>query len=141
MTVIGIPPHSSGCPSSPVVVCLAVFAGFVGATENIGRWVLGMDVRWLDRFDADQPFTARLAGLATLLLPFAAGSIFIALPLIDWVAGILFVAGTLACVVAAVAGFGAVLITRGGTVGARWSGKFTDEDELEAEDDPGREGP
>ena len=134
VTVIGIPALLIWVPLFPVVVCLAVFAGFVGATENIGRWVLGMDLRWLDRFDADQPFTARLAGLATLLLPFVAGSIFIALPLIDWVAGILFVAGTLACVVSAVAGFGAVLITRGGTVGARWSGKFTDEDELEAED-------
>ena len=139
VTVIGIPALLIWVPFFPVVVCLAMFAGFVGAAENIGRWVLGLDFRWLDRFDADRPFTARLAGLVTLLLPFAAGSIFIALPLIDWVAGILFVAGTLACVVAVVAGFGAVLITRGGTVGTRWSGRFKDEDDRDAEDWPAGE--
>ena len=134
VTVIGIPALLIWVPLFPVVVCLAFFAGFVGAAENVGRWVLGLGVGWLDRFDADQPFTARLAGLATLLLPFAAGSIFIAVPVIDWVSGILFVAGALACLVSAVAGFGAVLITRGGSVGARWSGSFANDDDLGAEE-------
>lgn len=134
VTVIGIPALLIWVPLFPVVVCLAFFAGFVGAAENVGRWVLGLGVGWLDRFDADQPFTARLAGLATLLLPFAAGSVFIAVPVIDWVSGILFVAGALACLVSAVAGFGAVLITRGGSVGARWSGSFANDDDLGAED-------
>ena len=134
VTVIGIPALLIWVPLFPLVVCLAFFAGFVGAAENIGVWVLGLGLGWLDRFDASRPFNARLAGLATLLLPFAVGSVFIALPLIDWVAGVLFVAGALACAVSAVAGFGAVLITRGGTVGARWSGTFTDEDALDTDD-------
>lgn len=139
LTVIGIPALLIWVPFFPLAVCLAFFAGFVGAAENIGRWVLGLNFGWLDRFDPDQPFTARLAGLATLLLPFAAGSVFIALPLIDWVAGILFAAGALACVVSSVAGFGAVLITRGGSVGTRWSGRFADEDDLDAQEWAGAE--
>ena len=139
VTVIGIPALLLWVPLFPLVVSLAFFAGFVGAAEHIGGWVLGLGLGWLERFDASRPFNARLAGLATLLLPFAVGSIFIALPLIDWVAGVLFVVGTLACVVAAVAGFGAVLITRGGTVPVRWSGKFTDGDPLDGEDWPTEE--
>lgn len=124
--VVGIPALLIWVPFFPIVVCLAFFAGFVGAAENVGRWVLGLDIGWFDRFDADRPFVARLAGIATLLLPFAAGSVFVAVPLIDWIAGFLFAAGALACLVAAVAGFGAVLITRGGTTGSRWSAGFAD---------------
>ncbi len=139
VTIIGIPALAIWVPFFPLAVCLALFGGFVGAAERIGRWVLELPLGWLGRIDAGRPFNARLAGLATLLLPFAAGSIFIALPLIDWVAGFLFAAGVLACVVATVAGFGAVLITRGGTAGTRWSGGFVDSDPADAEDWPAGE--
>lgn len=134
VTVIGIPALLIWVPLFPVAVCLAFFAGFVGAAENIGRWVLGLGIGWLGRLDGDRPLVARLAGIATLLLPFAVGSIFIAVPVIDWVSGLLFAAGGIACLVAFVAGFGAVLVTRGGTVRTRWPGGFANEDATDTED-------
>ena len=123
----------------PLLVFLAFLGGFVAAAETIGRWTLGLRWGWLKRFDADRPLTAMLAGIATLLLPFVVGNVASVLPFLDWTTDLLFMVGGLACMAAAITGFGAVIITRGGSVGLRWADELTDDELSDGEDWPPEE--
>ena len=127
VTLIGIPALLVWVPFFPLAVGLAVFAGFVGVADHIGRRVLQLDLGWLNRLDGNTPLHARLAGIATLLLPFVVGNVLLAIPVVDALGGILCFGAILACIAAATMGFGAVIITRGGTRDAHWSRRFSEE--------------
>lgn len=101
-----------------LAVILAAFGGYLAVAHGIGEIFARRRYRyeWLERLRRSNSYYYVLSGLALLLLPFAVGSVL-------WVFGglagflrglVLFVAvgGTW---VLATAGFGAVLLTRGGS--------------------------
>ena len=136
VSVIGIPLLLVWVPLFPLAVCLAAFAGYVGVSHHVGRWVLDQDWSWLDRLDRNRDAHVLLTGLAALMLPFAAGSALGALPLIGWAGGLIEVLGTIAGLAALFVGFGAVVITRGGRYATSWPGSLDDELETAAEWSP-----
>ncbi len=126
----------------PLLVFLAGFLGYVGVSQNVGRWVLDQNLPWLDRVDRTRATHVRLTGLAALALPFAAAPLLSAIPLAGWLGGVLHVVGSLVSAFAMMAGLGATILTRGGGEGPLWRGDPVDE-ELEAAwspDDIGNEG-
>ncbi len=120
-------------PVFPLVVAAAAFIGLVGVSHHVGRWVLGRGFRWLRWADRPPPSDAKLLGLATLFVPFVAGEWIRVLPFTGWVGDVLEFAGAMVFFLAAVTGFGAVILTRGGTRPTRWVDAFDDY----GGDDPG----
>lgn len=136
ITVIGL---IVWVPLFPLLVAAAAFVGLVGVSHHVGAWVLGRGIRWLRWADRDPPSDGKLLGLGTLFAPFVAGEWIRVLPIAGWVGELLKIAGWIGLFAAAVTGFGAVILTRGGTRPTRWSdafGDFGDE-----RDDPGGWGP
>ena len=136
VSVIGIPLLLVWVPLFPLAVGVAAFAGYVGVSHHVGRWVLEQEWSWLDRVDRNRDAHVLLTGLAALMLPFAAGSALGALPLVGWAGGLIEVLGTIAGVAALFVGFGAVVITRGGRYATSWPGSLDDELETAAEWSP-----
>ncbi|MDE2762103.1 MAG: hypothetical protein OXQ94_04535 [Gemmatimonadota bacterium] len=126
VTVIGIPLLVVWVPLFPLVVLAAGFIGLVGIGHHVGRWVLGRGFRWLRWADRGPPSDGKLLGLGTLFAPFVAGEWLRVLPFTGWVGDLLQVVGALAFLLAAVTGFGAVILTRGGTRPTRWIDAFED---------------
>ncbi len=149
ISVVGIPVLLAWVPLYPLAVALAAFAGYVGVSHHVGRWVLDQDYPWLDRVDRGRATHVRLTGLGALMLPFAVGSALGALPLIGWIGGIVEVLAVLAGIVAVMTGFGAVIITRGGKYTALWPDRYGEdmdipvdwspEDDVEEDADEARE--
>lgn len=133
VSLIGIPLLLVWLPLFPLAVAVAAFAGYVGVSHHVGRWVLDQNWSWLDRVDRNRDAHVLLTGLGALMLPFAAGSALGALPLIGWAGGLIEVLGTIAGVAALFVGFGAVVITRGGRYATSWPGSLDDELETAAE--------
>jgi len=67
-------------------------------------------------------------GLATLFAPFVAAEWLKVLPLVGWAGDLLEMAGGLGLFLAVVTGFGAVILTRGGTRPTRWADALHDYD-------------
>ncbi len=133
VSLLGIPLLLAWLPLFPLAVGVAAFAGYVGVSRHVGRWVLDQDWPWLDRVDRHRDAHVVLTGLAALMLPFAAGGALGALPLIGWVGGLIELLGTIVGVAALCVGFGAVVVTRGGRHSTRWPGSVDDELETAAE--------
>ncbi|MDH3222784.1 MAG: hypothetical protein OEO23_03640 [Gemmatimonadota bacterium] len=114
VSIVGIPALLIWAPFFPVAVALGAFVGYLGVGHHVGRWVLNHDFHWLDWVNENSEAQVRLVGLGSLLAPFAAASLLQALPIVGWMGGIVGFLGSLACLVALVMGFGAVIITRGG---------------------------
>ena len=136
VSLIGIPLLLVWVPLFPLLAGLAAFAGYVGVSHHVGRWVVEHEWPWLDRVDGTRDTHVRLIGLAALMLPFAAGGAIGALPLIGWAGGLLEVLGSIAGLAAVMVGFGAVIITRGGRYATTWPGHPDDELETAAEWSP-----
>ena len=135
VSIVGIPLLLAWAPLFPLAVLVAGFAGCLGVSHHVGRWVLRQDLPWLGRADSGNPVHARLVGMAALLAPFPVAGILQAFPLVGWTGNVVRVAGILGCVAAVVVGFGAVIITRGGRYPAS-AYAFGDElDDLAAQQD------
>ena len=126
VTVIGIPLLVVWVPLFPLAVLAAAFIGLVGIGHHVGRWVLARGFRWLRWADRGPPSDGKLLGLGMLFAPFVAGEWLRVLPFTGWVGELLQVVGGLAFFLAAVTGFGAVILTRGGTRPTRWIDAFED---------------
>ncbi len=133
VTLVGIPLLVVWVPVFPLVVVAAAFIGLVGVSHHVGRWVLGRGFRWLRWADRPPPSDAKLLGLGTLFVPFVAGEWIRVLPFTGWVGDLLEFAGAMGFLLAALTGFGAVILTRGGTRPTRWVDAFEDY----GDDDPG----
>ena len=114
VSIVGIPALLIWGPLFPLAVALGGFVGYVSVSQFVGRWVLSHGFPWLDWVNEDSDNHVRLVGLAALLVPFAAASVLQIVPIVGWLGGIVSALGTLACLVALIMGFGAVIITRGG---------------------------
>ena len=127
VTIIGIPVLFIWIPLFPLALGLACLAGFVGVAENIGRWVLKHDLSWLRWVDDSNTYFVRLFGIGLFLLPLVFGTIVAQMPFVDWVGEVVGVAGLIGWAAALLVGFGAVIVTRGGSRGAHWSGGLEDD--------------
>lgn len=134
VTIVGILLLIAWVPLFPLAVLLAGFIGLVGVSHHVGRWVLGRGFRWLRWADRPPPSDAKLLGLGTLFAPFVAGEWIKVLPFAGWVGDLLQVVGAIGLFLAVVTGFGAVILTRGGTRPTRWVDHF--DDYGDARDDP-----
>lgn len=114
VSIVGIPLLLAWAPLFPLAVVAAGFAGYVGVSHHVGRWVLGQNLSWLARADVRNPVHVRLAGMAALLAPFPAASVLGGLPMVGWTGDVVHVLGVLGCFAAVIVGLGAVLVTRGG---------------------------
>jgi hypothetical protein len=114
ISVVGLPVLLAWLPLFPLAVVVAGFAGYVGVSQQVGRWVLDHDLPWLDWVDGNRPTHLRLLGIATLLAPFVVGSALQLLPLVGWTGSLVNAVGSIACVAAMLTGLGAVIVTRGG---------------------------
>ncbi|MYG81625.1 MAG: polymer-forming cytoskeletal protein [Gemmatimonadetes bacterium] len=127
VTIIGIPVLFIWIPLFPLALGLACLAGFVGVAENIGRWVLKHDLSWLRWVDDSNTYFVRLFGIGLFLLPLVFGTIVAQMPFVDWVGEVVGVAGLIGWAAALLVGFGAVIVTRGGSRGVQWSGGVEDD--------------
>lgn len=127
VTIIGIPVLLVWIPLFPLALALAGLAGFVGVAENVGKWVLRHDLSWLRWVDDSNTYFVRLVGIGVFLLPLLFGGIVAQVPFIDFVGEVVGVAGLVGWAAALIIGFGAVIITRGGSRGAHWSNGFGDD--------------
>ena len=114
VSVVGLPVLLAWVPLFPLAVVVAGFAGYVGVSQQVGRWVLEHDLPWLDWVDRSQTTHLRLLGLGTLLAPFVVGNALQLLPLVGWTGSLVNTLGSVACAAAMVTGLGAVIVTRGG---------------------------
>ena len=117
ISIVGIPALLVWAPFFPLAVALGGFVGYLGVGHHVGRWVLSHDFHWLEWVNDESEAQVRLVGLGALLAPFAAASLISAVPLVGWIGGIVGFLGSVACLIALVMGFGAVIITRGGRYG------------------------
>lgn len=141
VSIVGIPLLLVWAPLFPLAVAAAGFAGYLGVSHHVGRWVLRQDLPWLGRADPRNPVHARLAGMAALLAPFPVASALQALPVVGWTGSIVQAVGVLGCVAAVIVGLGAVIVTRGGRYPAS-AYVFGDElDDLAAEQGEPSSGP
>jgi len=124
VTIVGIPLLLAWVPLFPLLVVAAAFIGLVGVGHHVGRWVLGRGFRWLRWADRGPPSDGKLLGLGTLFAPFVVGEWVRVLPFAGWVGELLEVVGAIGLFLAVFTGFGAVILTRGGTRPTRWVDNF-----------------
>lgn len=114
ISVVGLPVLLAWLPLFPLAVLIAGFAGYVGVSQQVGRWVIEHDLPWLDWVDRNRPTHLRLLGLGTLMAPFVVGNALQLLPFVGWTGSLVNAVGSVACVAAMLTGLGAVIVTRGG---------------------------
>lgn len=127
VTVVGIPALLVWLPLFPLAVALAGLAGFVGVAENVGRWALRYDLKWLRWVDDSNTYFVRLAGIGIFMVPLLVGSLLAYIPYVDWVGQAIGVIGLIGWGAALIVGFGAVIITRGGSRGEHWARGLADD--------------
>lgn len=97
---------------------LALLGGYLAAAHGAGEMFAQRRYRyeWLERLRRSNSYYYVLSGLALLLLPFAIGSLlWVFGGLLDFLRGIVFFVAGVGTWVLVTAGFGGVLLTRGGS--------------------------
>lgn len=122
VSIVGIPVLLAWIPLFPVAACAAAGFGYLAAARLVGEWVARQGFRNLDFLRSSNAVHGVVAGLAVLLVPFAAANVVeMGGHWLGFLEGLLVAAGWVAAVTAVAIGFGAVLLTRGGRRPA-WSG-------------------
>lgn len=129
VTIIGILGLFIWIPLFPIAALAAAFVGLVATSRHVGAWALARDYVFLQWANPDNRIHMAVVGLAVMLLPLAAGKLLDPMPLIGWTGDLLEGLSTVSLAVAAVAGLGAVITTRGGR---RLDDGYAIHDDLEA---------
>lgn len=115
VSIIGIPVLLAWIPLFPLAACLAAGLGYLAVARLVGEWITGQDLQGLDFLRPSNTIHALAAGVALLLIPFAAANVVeMAGRWLGFVEGLFLTVGWVAGGVAIAVGFGAVLLTRGG---------------------------
>lgn len=116
ITIIGIPVAVLWLLLYPIAAALAVVAGYLAVSGNLGEWVAEQRFPYLeDRVRASNRVHTVVLGVGTLMLLFVAASVLSAVrPWLDFLQALLLVAAIGTTVVVALMGLGAILLTRGG---------------------------
>lgn len=115
ITIIGIPALLAWVPLFPVAAGLAAGLGYLAVARVLGGWVADQGVQGLDFLRPSNTIHAVAAGVALLMIPYAAANVVeMAGPWLGFVEGLFLTLGWVAGAAAIAVGFGAVLLTRGG---------------------------
>jgi hypothetical protein len=115
VSIVGIPVLIAWLPGFPLVAALAAGIGFLASARNVGEWIAERDIQGLDWVQKSQGFTTLLAGVGAFMAFFVAANVMrMGGGILGAFQGLLTVVGTLAVILAVLAGFGAVLLSRGG---------------------------
>ncbi|MEZ4422981.1 MAG: polymer-forming cytoskeletal protein [Gemmatimonadota bacterium] len=116
ISIVGIPLAIAWIPLFPLAAGLAALAGALAVAINVGEWIRTHDVRGFEWAREPGTLYRMAAGLAAATLVFvAANTLQMAGSLLGFLHGLLSAVGTLAILAMATVGFGAVLLTRGGS--------------------------
>lgn len=116
ISIVGIPGLLVWVPGFPVAVVLGLLLGYLGVAHAAGEAVAERRFYVTDWFQRGNSYYFLLSGLGVLLAFFLAGQIVhMAGPWLRVISGLLMFLGFVTTAVAVMTGFGAVLISRGGT--------------------------
>lgn len=115
VSIIGIPVLLAWIPLFPLAACLAAGLGYLAVARLVGGWFTRQRFQGLDFLRPSNTIHALAAGVALLLIPFAAANVVeMAGRWLGFVEGLFLTVGWVAGAVVVAVGFGAVLLTRGG---------------------------
>jgi len=115
ISLIGIPVILAWIPLFPIAVALAVLLGYYAVARNVGAWIARQRYPYFGWVRPSNTLTLISAGVLALMGAFiASNALEIGGPWFALLRGLFMVGGVLLTVSAAMVGFGAVLITRGG---------------------------
>jgi hypothetical protein len=115
ISIIGIPVALIWLPLFPLAVALAAGLGYYAVARNVGAWMARRRYPYLGWVSPSNPITLVAGGVLGLLSAFAISNVLtIAGPWLGFLRGLFVAGGVLMTIWAVLAGFGAVLITRGG---------------------------
>lgn len=116
VTLIGIPVLIAWIPLFPLAVAAAAGLGYFAMAQNAGEWLADQHYQGFDWLERANVRHTVLAGIGLLLAAFVAANVIrMAGPWLGFLNGLLSALGVLATLTALVIGFGAVIMTRGGT--------------------------
>ena len=115
VSIIGIPLLIAWVPLFPLAAGVATVGGLLAVSLNLGRWVQRHDFDKLRWAREENHVNHLILGVGTLLAGFMAANVIgVFGSWFDVFEGLLMSVGCMAVTAAAVVGFGAVLLTRGG---------------------------
>ena len=110
ISILGIPLIIAWAPLFPLFMVLGSMAGWLAVAYSAGDAMVSGKLQARPLFQTAGPVKRLFVGIALLLSPFLAASLFKMLPGLDWVAGLLFAIGVIGNILVAAVGFGAVLV-------------------------------
>lgn len=137
VSIIGIPVILAWAPLFPVVATLAVGLGYFAVARNVGAWLSRQEYPYLNWIRTSNPYTLLVGGLVGLMAAFVLANVVrLGGPWLGFLRGLLVTVGILVTAGAALIGFGAVLITRGGRRPEYYAGDYFSAADLDLDDDP-----
>ena len=132
ISIVGIPALLVFVPLYPIAVIVAALLGYLGVAHAFGEAFAERRYSGEEWYRRGNSYYFLLAGLALLLALFLGAQILQLTPFLDWLGALLIVLGCAITIAVTVIGFGAVLISRGGTrpvvtAGMDQSDMFTEE--------------
>ena len=116
ITIIGIPVAVAWAPLFPLAVGILAVAGALAVAMNVGEWVGENRIRGFEWAARPNTLYRMAAGLLGITLIFMAANVLqVAGSLLGFLNGLLTVVGVLAVQAITIVGFGAVLLSRGGS--------------------------
>lgn len=114
LTIIGIPALIVWVPGLPILVGLAAGLGYVAVARNVGTWLTHRNFPGFEWVRVTRPNSLIFGGVVVLFLPFAVANVLGILPFLGGFQELATFVGVMLGIMATAAGFGAVLMTRGG---------------------------
>lgn len=124
VSIIGIPALLIWVPLFPIAVIAAGAVGYIAVARNVGGWVSRQKYPYMDWVRVTNPYSLIFGGVLVLMAPFVAGDVLSIVPFVGALHGLLVAVGVVATTFAVLAGFGAVILTRGGRPNELWSDDF-----------------
>jgi len=135
ISIVGIPGLLVFVPGFPVLCVLSVLLGYISVAHAVGESFAERRYYVTDWFQRGNSYYFLLSGFGLLLALFLASQVVhMAGPWLRAIGGILVFLGVVSTIVAVTTGFGAVLISRGGTRPVRGKGAAAEEPDLFTED-------
>ncbi len=121
ISIIGIPALLIWVPLFPIAIIAAAAVGYLAVARNVGTWVSRQKYPYMDWVRVTNPYSLIFGGVLVLAAPFIAGDLISIVPFLGVLHGLLAAVGVVASSFAVLAGFGGVLLTRGGRPNELWS--------------------
>jgi hypothetical protein len=124
ISIIGIPALILWVPLFPLAVVAAAAIGYLAVARNLGAWLARQRYPFMDWVRVTNPYSLIFGGVLVLMAAFIAANVLSIVPFLGVLRGLLVTAGVVATSFAVLAGFGAVILTRGGRPIDYWGDDF-----------------